>query len=196
MQIIVVFDDHAGAKLGGGDSHCWVSLLKLLRLRRRKAGRPHFPPDTGFQLFILHGLELIWEQHPNCYPEKRRKKPANPGRTARIRQSDFKTESSLKGIFMRTGNYEASDHGSAAGTAVTFLLIGLGAGALLGMLLAPKAGKQMRKDLRRKFDSARETVDEWTDDAREFAEEAMERGADIADQVREKVAPLTKAMRR
>jgi gas vesicle protein len=97
---------------------------------------------------------------------------------------------------MRTGNYEASDRGNSAGTAVTFLLIGLGAGAVLGMLLAPKAGKQMRKDLRRKFDSARETVDDWTDDAREFAEEAMERGADIADQVREKVAPLTKAMRR
>ena len=97
---------------------------------------------------------------------------------------------------MRTGNYEASDRSNSAGTAVTFLLIGLGAGTLLGMLLAPKAGKQMRKDLRRKFDSARETVDEWTDDAREFAEEAMERGADIADQVREKVAPLTKAMRR
>ena len=32
MQIVVVLDDHAGAKLGGGDSHCWVSLLeKLLR---------------------------------------------------------------------------------------------------------------------------------------------------------------------
>jgi hypothetical protein len=27
VQIIVVLDDHAGAKLGGGDSHCWVSLL-------------------------------------------------------------------------------------------------------------------------------------------------------------------------
>jgi gas vesicle protein len=64
------------------------------------------------------------------------------------------------------------------------------------MLLAPKAGKQMRKDLRRKFDSAREAVDEWTDDAKEFAEEAMERGADFADQVKEKVAPLTKAIRR
>ena len=35
-----------------------------------------------------------------------------------------------------------------------------GAGTLLGMLLAPKAGKQMRKDLRRKFDSARETAAE------------------------------------
>ncbi len=97
---------------------------------------------------------------------------------------------------MRIGKYEASDSASAAGTAVTFLLIGLGAGALLGMLLAPKAGKQMRKDLRRKFDSARETVDEWTDDAKEFAEEAMERGAEIADEVRERVAPIAKAMRR
>jgi gas vesicle protein len=76
------------------------------------------------------------------------------------------------------------------------LLIGLGAGTLLGMLLAPKAGKQMRKDLRKRFDTARETVDEWTEDAREFAEDAMERGAEIADQVKEKVAPLAKAMRR
>ncbi|MGA9814152.1 MAG: YtxH domain-containing protein [Terriglobales bacterium] len=97
---------------------------------------------------------------------------------------------------MRIGKYEASEAGNAAGTAVTFLLIGLGAGALLGMLLAPKAGKQMRKDLRRKFDSARETVDEWTDDAKEFAEDAMERGAEIADEVRERVAPLAKAIRR
>ena len=97
---------------------------------------------------------------------------------------------------MRIGKYEASEAGNAAGTAVTFLLIGSGAGTLLGMLLAPKAGKQIRKDLRRKFDSARETVDEWTDDAKEFAEEAMERGAEIADEVRERVAPLAKAIRR
>jgi gas vesicle protein len=97
---------------------------------------------------------------------------------------------------MRIGKYEASEAGHAAGTAVTFLLIGLGAGALLGMLLAPKAGKQMRKELRRKFDSARDTMDEWTDDAKEFAEEAMERGAEFADEVRERVAPLKNAIRR
>jgi gas vesicle protein len=97
---------------------------------------------------------------------------------------------------MRIGKYEASDGGNSAGTAVTFLLIGLGAGALLGLLLAPKPGKQLRKDLRKKYDSARETVEDWTDDAKEFAEEAMERGAEIADEVRERVSPLTKAMRR
>jgi hypothetical protein len=27
MQIIVVLDDHAGAKLGGRDSHCLENLL-------------------------------------------------------------------------------------------------------------------------------------------------------------------------
>ena len=97
---------------------------------------------------------------------------------------------------MRIGRYEASDGGTSAGTAVTFLLIGLGAGALIGLLLAPKPGKQLRKDLRKKYDSARETVEDWTDDAKEFAEEAMERGAEIADEVREKVSPLTKAIRR
>jgi len=97
---------------------------------------------------------------------------------------------------MRIGKYEASEGGNTAGTAVTFLLIGLGAGALLGLLLAPKPGKQFRKDLRKKYDTARETVEDWTDDAKDFAEEAMERGAEIADEVRERVAPLTKAMRR
>jgi gas vesicle protein len=97
---------------------------------------------------------------------------------------------------MRTGNYEASEGGSSAGTAVTFLLIGLGAGALLGLLLAPKAGKLIRKDLRRSYENAKETVEEWTDEAKEFAEDAMERGAEIADEFKERVAPLTKAMRR
>ena len=97
---------------------------------------------------------------------------------------------------MRIGKYEPSDSGNSAGAAVTFLLIGLGAGALLGLLLAPKAGKLLRKDLRKKLETARETVEDWTDEAKEFAEEAMERGAEIADVVKERVAPLTKAMRR
>ena len=99
---------------------------------------------------------------------------------------------------MRTeseGKYEASE-GSSVGTAITFLLIGLGAGALIGMMYAPKAGKQMRKDLRKRYDDARETIDDWTEQAREVAEEAMERGSDLADDLREKVSPLAKKMRR
>ena len=94
---------------------------------------------------------------------------------------------------MREGRYESS---SNLGTAVTFLLIGLGAGAVVGMLLAPKAGRQMRKDLLRGYDNARETFDDWKDTAKEFAEEAIGRGSDFADDLRDRVKPLSKAIRR
>jgi gas vesicle protein len=96
---------------------------------------------------------------------------------------------------MRVGKYESSE-GSTAGTAITFLLIGLGAGALIGLLYAPKAGKQIRKELRRRYEDARETLDDWKDDAKEVAEDALERGQEIADELRDRVAPLAAAMKR
>jgi gas vesicle protein len=94
---------------------------------------------------------------------------------------------------MAEGKYES---GSTVGTAITFLLIGLGAGTVIGMLLAPKPGKQMRRDLRRGYDSARETFDDWKENAKDFAEEVMERGSDFADDVRDRVTPVVKAARR
>jgi gas vesicle protein len=96
---------------------------------------------------------------------------------------------------MREGKYESSEI-STVGTAITFLLIGLGAGAVIGLLFAPKAGKQMRKELRRKYDDARETLDDWKDDAKDLAEDALERGQEIADDLRGRVAPLAAAMKR
>jgi gas vesicle protein len=94
---------------------------------------------------------------------------------------------------MREGKYESSGN---VGTAITFLLIGLGAGAVVGMLFAPKAGRQMRKDLLRGYDKTRETLDDWKDTAKEFAEDAIERGSDFADDLRDRVKPLTKVIRR
>ena len=95
---------------------------------------------------------------------------------------------------MRIGKYKSSD--SSAGTAVTFLLIGLGVGAALGLLLAPKTGKQLRKDLRRSYDDALETVSDWTDEAKDRFEEAVEKGADFADELRAKAEPLSDLLRR
>ena len=97
---------------------------------------------------------------------------------------------------MQSGKYESSESAGNVGTALTFLLIGLGAGALVGLLYAPKAGRQMRKDLRKKYDSARETLDDWKDQARDIAEDAIDRGTEIAEEVRDRVTPLTKAVRR
>ena len=95
---------------------------------------------------------------------------------------------------MRIGNYESSD--SSAGTAVTFLLIGLGVGAALGLLLAPKTGRQLRKDLRRSYDDALETASSWTDEAKDRFEEVVERGGDFADELRSKTKPLSDLLRR
>jgi len=96
---------------------------------------------------------------------------------------------------MREGKYEASEQ-SQVGTAVTFLLIGLGAGTLIGLLFAPKAGKQMRKELRRRYEDARETIEDWKDEAREVAEDTLERGAELAGEIRDRVTPLTKTFTR
>jgi len=96
---------------------------------------------------------------------------------------------------MREGRYEP-DQGGRGGTAITFLFIGLGGGAVVGMLVAPKAGRQMRRDLRRGYEQARDTFEDWKDNARDFAEEAIERGSDFAEDVRDRVKPLARGIRR
>ena len=103
---------------------------------------------------------------------------------------------------MRYGSYESSE-GIQLGTAVTFLLIGLGAGTLLGMLLAPKTGKQLRRDLRRGYEDAKENLGDWAEEAKDRAREvgdrvrdAASRGADFAEDLREKVEPFRKAINR
>jgi len=107
---------------------------------------------------------------------------------------------------MRIGRYESSES-SNLGTAITFLLIGLGAGALVGLLLAPKSGKQLRRDLQRGYEDAKDAVGDWADEAKDKVREATDRvrdaasrGADLAedlrDTVREKAEPLRRAINR
>jgi gas vesicle protein len=103
---------------------------------------------------------------------------------------------------MHIGRYESSES-SNVGTAITFLLIGLGAGALAGLLLAPKSGKQLRRDLQRGYEDAKDTVGDWADEAKDRVREAGDRvrdvasrGADLASDLREKVEPLRRAINR
>jgi gas vesicle protein len=95
---------------------------------------------------------------------------------------------------MREGKYESSD--SSTGTAVTFLLIGVGVGAALGLLLAPKTGRQLRKDLRRSYDDALETASDWADEAKDRIDDVVEKGSDFAEGVRTKAKPLSDLLRR
>jgi gas vesicle protein len=86
-------------------------------------------------------------------------------------------------------DYESVDESesserSTVGTAITFLLIGAGIGAVLGLLFAPKTGSQLRRTIARK---SRNAVDGIT----EQAEALIERGSEWAEAAR-KIIPLRK----
>jgi gas vesicle protein len=112
-------------------------------------------------------------------------------------------EGRQKEVFiMSSGRYESSV-GANVGTAITFLLIGLGAGALCGLLLAPKTGKQLRRDLQRGYEDAKDNFEDWADEAKDRVREVGDRvrdvaskGADFADDLRERAEPLRKAIKR
>ncbi len=107
---------------------------------------------------------------------------------------------------MRIGRYESSES-SNVGTAITFLLIGLGAGALAGLLLAPKSGKQTRRDLQNGYEDAKDTLGDWADEAKRprarrrrsrarRASRGVDMAEDLRDTVREKAEPLRRAITR
>ena len=90
------------------------------------------------------------------------------------------------------GEYRQSERNNTA-TIVTFLLVGLGLGALTALLLAPKTGRQMRRTLRRKYENALDTVEDWSDQAGDVWEKSVDYAKDTRDRVSEKVAPMAKA---
>ena len=111
---------------------------------------------------------------------------------------------------MSTGQRRSARHGPSGvrlGARTRLVLIGLGAGALAGLLLAPKSGKLLRKDLKRGYDDALDTVGDWADEAkdrvgaasdrvREVASRSAEIAEDLRDTVREKTEPLRRVINR
>jgi len=104
--------------------------------------------------------------------------------------------------YERFGDYQPSDR-SSAGMAITFLFIGLGAGALAALLFAPKTGKQIRRELRRKYETAKDVIEDWLEQAgdviekgSEWASNAKDWANTARDTAKEKVAPFAKAVKR
>ena len=70
-----------------------------------------------------------------------------------------------------------------AGTRLPSFLIGLGAGAALGLLVAPKRGEETRTDLRRGAQQGRERIARNVGELRDAAGEALDRSREaIEDQ--------------
>ncbi|MFI5116341.1 MAG: YtxH domain-containing protein [Terriglobales bacterium] len=85
--------------------------------------------------------------------------------------------------FEANGEYEES---GSLGLGLTMLFIGLAAGALVALLLAPTTGKEMRRTLRRKYDDAREVMEDIGDQAGDW----IDKGSEWADKAKSKMGPL------
>lgn len=69
---------------------------------------------------------------------------------------------------------------------LTMLFIGLAAaaGAGIALVTAPQSGKQMRRTLRRKYEGARDAVEDLSDRASEW----IDKGSELADRAKRKIA--------
>lgn len=91
--------------------------------------------------------------------------------------------------YERFGDYQPSESGTNTGLALTFLLVGFGVGAVIALLFAPKSGKQIRRAIRRKYEDARDVVEDWTDQAGDV----IGKGTEWANAAKERVAPFASA---
>jgi gas vesicle protein len=66
-----------------------------------------------------------------------------------------------------------------AGSKVSFFLVGLGIGALVGILFAPKSGDETREYLTGKADEGRDYAQKKARELRERAEDLIERSKEI-----------------
>lgn len=73
------------------------------------------------------------------------------------------------------------------GSRVSFFLVGLGIGALVGILFAPKSGEETRAFLSDKADEGRDYAQRKARELRERAEDLIERSKEIMERQRESI---------
>ena len=81
------------------------------------------------------------------------------------------------------------------GSKVSFFLVGLGIGALVGILFAPKSGEETREFLSQKADEGREYAQRKARELRERAEDLVERSKSAESRQKENLSEAVDAGR-
>ncbi len=81
------------------------------------------------------------------------------------------------------------------GSKFTFFLVGLGIGALIGILYAPQSGEETRELLSKKADEGREYAQRKARELRERAEDLVEQGKQVVARQKESFAAAVDAGR-
>ncbi len=100
--------------------------------------------------------------------------------------------------FANYDEYRSSER-SGLTLGLALLCLGLAAGAITALLMAPQSGKQLRRRLRRKYEDARDVVDDWGEQANDWVERGSdwaEKANDWVDKAKSRVQPVSKAFRR
>ena len=81
------------------------------------------------------------------------------------------------------------------GSKVRFFLVGLGIGALVGILFAPKSGEETREYLSQKADEGRDYAQRKARELRERAEDLVERSKQVASRQKDTLSAAVDAGR-
>lgn len=79
------------------------------------------------------------------------------------------------------------------GSKVSFFIVGLGVGALLGILFAPKSGEETREYLLDRADESREYAQKKARELRDRAEDLIERSKEIMSRQKEGLSAAVEA---
>ena len=81
------------------------------------------------------------------------------------------------------------------GSKISFFLVGLGIGAVVGILFAPKSGEETREFLSQKADEGREYAQRKAKELRECAEDLVEQSKQVVTQQKDSIAAAVDAGR-
>lgn len=81
------------------------------------------------------------------------------------------------------------------GSKISYFLVGLGVGAMVGVLFAPKSGEETRELLNKKADEGRDYAQKKARELRERADELIERGRDVASRKKDSISAAVDAGR-
>lgn len=80
-----------------------------------------------------------------------------------------------------------------ASSKFSFFLVGLGIGALIGILFAPKSGEETRDFLSSKADEGRDYAQKKARELRERADDLIQRGKDVMSKQKEAISSAVDA---
>jgi gas vesicle protein len=81
------------------------------------------------------------------------------------------------------------------GSKVSYFLVGLGVGALMGVLFAPKSGEDTRQYLSKRADDGRDFAQKKARELRDRADDLLERSKEVASRKRDSLSAAVEAGR-